>query len=267
MSLIENQRIGVWINYSDPIVPCLLEAVYLALKLEKEICLFACYTTQKQKILFERTAEKYAAIILKDLPASRVSVLIKKGRFQQLVKSLGDEENFVLLCFNQQLRRSTLKAFYRSGFPFYISKSKENETNLFKKILIPIDFRNNTKTATLWGSYLGRFNQSDVLLYTANDQNDDDLREKVEQIVAFVKKFYGQFFFNFNFEKGEASSWNIHHEAMKNCDKHDLYIFTGSLNVSFIDWIIGPFEMRVVNKSTNSVLMINPQKELYVLCD
>jgi hypothetical protein len=267
MPLIENQRIGVWMNHSEPIGPCLIEAVYLALKLEKEVCLFASYTREKEKLHYEKKALLYAETILKDIPCISVSSLIKKGSLKDLVKKLGDEENFVLLCFNQKINKQILQAFYRSGFPFYISKSKENETIHFKKILIPIDFRNNTKTATLWGSYLGRFNQSDILLYTANDRKDDDLHAKVESIIAFVRKFYGQFFFNFGFHQGENNSWKIHQEALKASQNHDLYIFTGSLNVTLLDWIIGPFEKRIVNQAEISVLMINPQKELYVLCD
>ncbi|MBN2805496.1 MAG: hypothetical protein JXR22_02475 [Prolixibacteraceae bacterium] len=267
MSLIENQRIGVWMNHCDPIGPCLLEAVYLSIKLEKEVCLFACYSGEKEKQHYEKKASLYAETILKDIPGIRVTNLIRKGSLKNMVKQLGDEENFVLLCFNQKINKQILQAFYRSGFPFYISKSNESSTSLFKKIMIPIDFRNNTKTATLWGSYLGRFNQSDILLYTANDRKDDDLQAKVESIIAFVRKFYGQFFFNFGFHQGESNSWKIHQEALKASEHHDLYIFTGSLNVTLLDWMIGPFEKRIVNQSEISVLMINPQKELYVLCD
>jgi hypothetical protein len=46
-----------------------------------------------------------------------------------------------------------------------------------------------------------------------------------------------------------------------------LVIFTGSLNVTLADRIIGTFEMRMIKKSKNTpVLLINPQKEMYVLC-
>lgn len=267
MPLIENQQIGVWMNHCEPIGPCLIDAAYLALKLEKNLCLLATYTSEKEKLHHENKARLYAETMQRDLPSISISMILRKGKLHEHIRWLGDEENFVLLCFNKKITRGILKAFYLSGFPFFISKNKEGHQKLFKKILIPIDFRINTKTATLWGSYLGRFNQSDVLLYTANDKNDEDLKAKVQDNIAFVKKFYGQFFFNFYFEMGKSNSWMIHHDALTLQENHDLYIFTGSLNVSPVDWLIGPFEMRIVNKASLPVLMINPQKELYVLCD
>lgn len=267
MAKIEDQRILVWCNRSNPIKNCIIDAVYLAIQLEKEICIFANYTSEKEKIEYQKLVHVYAETVKKDLPNLDVSKLVLEGEMIDLVRELGEKYNVIMLCCNDKIDNHLLKIFYRSSFPFFFSKKDDVSDNKFKKVLIPIDFRNSTKDATLWGSYMGRFNQSEIVLYTANDKKDQDLNSKVNNIVAFVKRFYGQFFFNFWFQEGKTGSWGIHEDAAKEAHQFDLFIFTGSFNVSSADWIIGPFEKRIINKLNTSALLINPQKEMYVLCN
>ncbi|HNW51484.1 MAG TPA: hypothetical protein PKH79_10400 [Prolixibacteraceae bacterium] len=266
MAKIEDQRILIWCNEEENLRQTLIDAVYFALKLEKEVCLFAHYKKEKEKKELENRISVYANIIQQDIPQLSVATLLLPGELEDIIGELGEKFNCIMLCFGGNLTTPLLKAFYQSGFPFYFSRGNAQSGNRFKRILIPIDFRNNTKDATLWGSYLGRFNQSEIELLKANDK-DPDLKDKVETIVSFVKKFYNQFKFNYWMNNGEKSSWGIHEEAVTKSYAYDLLIFTGSLNVSLADQIVGPFEKRLVKKSTiTPVLLINPQKEMYVLC-
>jgi hypothetical protein len=236
-------------------------------KLEKKICLFANYSSKEEKIKFNRCINNYATTIKKDLPDLEVSTLLFEGKLEKHIGILAKKYNAILFCCYGPMNQSLLKAFYRSSIPFFFSKEQSIKTHRFKNILIPIDFRNSTKDATLWGSYMGRFNQSDIFLHTANDNKNTDSHRKVEKTIAFVNKFYNQFHFNFQFQQGKSSSWGIHSEANNIADQFDLLIFTGSLNVTLIDRILGPFEKRIINKTKTSILLINPQEELYLICN
>jgi hypothetical protein len=266
MAKIEDQRILVWCNQDENLQQTIIDAIYFAMKLEKEVCLFAHYNTEKEKKNLQNRISTFADVIKKDIPQLSVTILLLKGNLDQLMRDLGEKYNAIMLCFGGKLNNKILHAFYLSGFPFYFSRGKNRGATKFKKIIIPVDFRNNTKDATLWGSYLGRFNKSEIVLLKATDKNPE-LNQKVDTIMAFVKKFYDQFIFNYWITDGEKSSWGIHYEAVVKSVEYDLLIFTGSLNVSPIDWIFGPFEKRMIKKSvTTPVLLINPQKEMYVLC-
>lgn len=267
MSQIEDQRIVVWCKHDTMLQTVLLDAVHLAIQLEKELCLFGNYQNRKQKKILEQRISNYASVIKKDLPQLDISSLLLEGRLPNLVKELGEKYNTILLCSGTLFNRELLKAFYRSGFPFFFSKQHNTAGHRFKKVMIPIDFRNSTKDATLWGSYMGRFNQSDISLYVANDMKAPEQQQRVDRIVAFVQRFYSQFGFGFRFEKGSKNSWGIHREALERTRPDELLIFTGSLNVSLPDHLIGPFEKRIVKKATSAVLLINPQQELFVLCN
>jgi hypothetical protein len=263
MAKIEDQRILIWCNNEENIQQTIVDAVYLALKLEKDICLFANYIDDNEKNRLAQKASVYANIIQNDIPSLSVTTLFLKGELFSLMKELGETYNAILFCQGGKMTNQLLKAFYHSGFPFYFSR--KNSENKFKKIIIPVDFRNSTKDATLWGSYLGRFNNSEIVLLKAKE-NDSDQKQQVDSIIAFVKRFYNQFFFNFWVHEGEKNSWGIHKEAMTKTSEFDLVIFTGSLNVTLADQLIGPFEKRLVNQSEIPVLLINPQMDLFVLC-
>jgi hypothetical protein len=265
MAKIEDQRIVVWCNEDENFKQTILDAVYFAVRLEKEVCLFANYINDIERDVFTKRLSVYAEVIKKDIPSITVSTLLLKGKLSTQMKELGEKYNAILFCVGGKVTNPLLQAFYRSGFPFYFSKEGQTEAKTFKRIIIPIDFRNSTKESTLWGSYLGRFNQSEIVLLRANEKNGEQ-KQQVDSIVAFVKKFYSQFFFNYWVVDGKHNSWGIHREAIDNTEDFDLMIFTGSLNVSLADRLIGPFEKRLVNRSKIPVLLINPQKELFVLC-
>ena len=266
MSKIEDQRILIFCNEKKNIKQTIIDAAFLALKLEKEVCFFACYNKEKEKEQFLKETTSLASILKKDLPQLPVSTLVLKGKLYKLIKELGEKYNSIMLCSGGKVSNTYLKAFYNSGFPFYFSREGRSVDKGFKRIIIPIDFRNGTKDSVLWGSYLGRFIGSEITLLKAKD-NDNDLSVKVEGGIASALKLYNKFSFSYKVAESNVSSWKIHTKAMELSDKYDLLIFTGSFNVILPDKIFGPFEKRIVNKiNSTSVLLINPQAEMYVIC-
>ena len=214
MAKIEDQRILIWCNREKELQGVILDAVYIALKFEKEICLFGNYHSEKEKKVLNDRSQLYANIIKRDMPNLDVSTLLLKGKLKDLIHKLGEDYNAILFCCSGKINQQLLVAFYRTGFPFYFWKATELKEIRFKNIQIPIDFRNSTKDATLWGSYFGRFNNSEIELRVANDI-DLNLQQKVEQLVEFVRNFYGQFFFRYNIKSGSSNSWKIHKEALQ----------------------------------------------------
>lgn len=267
MAKIEDQRILVWCNSISNLKHTIIDAAYLAAKLEKELCLFACYNNPKQKKTYNSRTKLLAQITQAEMPSINVSSLTIKGKLKNLVPILAKEYNTILLCFGCKVNRGIIKAFYRAQFPFFFSKEHQIETKLFKKVIVPVDFRESTKNAALWGSYLGRFNESKICLFCANDKSDNTLKAKVQQSAKSILKLFDQLNLTYQITTGKKGSWGIHSEVLYHSNTFDLLIFTGSYNVSFFDQLIGPFEKRLTNKSTIPVIIVNPQKEMHVLCE
>lgn len=266
MAKIEDQRILVWCNNQQNLIRAVFDAALLSLKLEKELCLFANFSKRDEcKELTDRV-NNLAAIVKNEIPKLEVTVLVLEGKLLDLIKPLGESYNTILLCFACKMNYKLLKAFYRARFPFFFAKNDGMKANPFQKVLIPVDFRESTKDALLWGSYLGRLNQSDVILLKASDKYDSDLQAKVNRSVESTQKLYQKLAFNYQIENGKVGSWRIHAEAMKKSEAFDLMIFSGSLNVTPLDYVLGPFEKRIINNSKCPVILINPQKEMYLIC-
>lgn len=266
MAQIEDQRILVWCNKEKNIQPAIIDAVYLAIKLEKEVCLFANYNIAETRKKFFIRITKYAEIIKKDFPELNVSTLLLQGKLPALMNELGEKYNSIMLCCGTKFTNKLLSAFYESGFPFLFSRPTQIQDNRFKKIIIPIDCRNKTKDATLWGSYMGRFNRSELILHVAND-SDPESKLKIAKIVAFIKKFYGQFIFNYWFQTTQIESIEILNNSVSINEKFDLLIYTGNAKVLVHNKTVNPIEKSIINKTSTPVLLINPEKDMYVLCN
>ncbi|NLU37930.1 MAG: hypothetical protein GXX78_03465 [Bacteroidales bacterium] len=265
MAKIEDQRIVIDCTCEVQLQQTIIDAVYLALKLEKEICFFGNYLNTSEKEHLQQRTAFYANFVKKDIPSLPVSVLLLEGKLNKLVKELGEKYNTILYCYSGAMDNRLLEAFYRSGFPFYFSKKQVSNSNQFSKILIPVDFRNSSKDSALWGSYLGRFCNAEIKLLVANEKNTED-QDLVASNTESISRLFNQFSFPWSSVLGNSSSWGIHKEAVKNEEPFDLIIFAGSLNVTLVDKITGTFEKRLVNLSEKSVLLINPQRELYLIC-
>ncbi len=266
MAKIEDQRILVFCNEDNNLKQAIIDAAFMALKLEKEVCLFGCYVSEKGKERLRKKIDRYSQVLVEEIPELELTTLLLKGKLKNLVKELGEKFNTIMLISGGKMSNSFLSAFYRSGFPYYFARKGKPAEETFRKIIIPVDFRNSTKDSILWGSYLGRFNNSEITLHKANDK-DSELSVKVNEALSSSTKLYSKFSFPYRTIEGQTGSWRIHKEALKKAGEYDLFIFSGSLNVTLPDKILGVFEKRIVNRSLETpVLLINPQVEMYVIC-
>lgn len=266
MARIEDQRILVWCNQREGIDVAIRYAVYLAKVLEKEVCFFGSYSSNSDRKGCELRVEAISNAIAPMAQGISFSKLVLKGRLKDLVEVLGQKYGAVLLCLYGKMKRRHMQAFYNSGFPFlYVKDDLALQKNL-QNIVVPIDFRSGTKESIVWSSYMGRFNNSRITLLKAKDKDADNYKD-MEQIAKYAKNLFSKFNFGYRFEQGKRSSWSIHREAVVRYSNSDMLIFTGSLNVTPIDYIYGPFERNLVNKVEHTaVLLVNPQREMYIMC-
>lgn len=266
MARIEDQRIIIWCNQEKGIDLVIQYAIYLAKVLEKEVCFFGSYTNDRDRKKTEKKIDAIASAIAPLVNDISFSRLVLKGRLKNLVETLGQKYGAVLLCIHGPMKRRHMQAFYNSGFPFLYVKNGLALQKQLQEIIVPIDFRQGTKESIVWSSYLGRFNRSKITLLKAND-HDAENSEDMNIVAKYAERLFSQFNFKYQFVQGKKSSWKIHREAIDKFDNTDLIIFTGSLNVTPIDYLYGPFERLLVNKAQNTaVLLVNPQREMFVMC-
>jgi hypothetical protein len=88
--------------------------------------------------------------------------------------------------------------------------------------------------------------------------------------VEFFKKFLSSLNVRFSLIEGKSTSWGIWNETLANAKSWngDALIFSGSSSVSLLDLLIGLPEKKIIRQAGNlPVLLINPRKDICVLCD
>jgi hypothetical protein len=269
MSTNSAQKVIVICDFTEKMKEVLVHGARMAGILKKELCLAAFWKDQSSKseiqdklIQVSRSLKSY----LSDIPVSWL--LLQKNLFANMQK-LVDEYNAVLVVLHQTDIRWSIKAFQQSSIAFLYVKGEVPRFLSYKNVLVPVDYRKASKETSLWASYFGRFNKSQVQLIYAREPNSDD-EERLMRNLQFFKKFLSSLYVKHAETEGKSSSWGICSETLLRANEWngDVMIFSGSSTLSILDLIIGLPEVKLIRKAGNMpVLMINPRKDICVLCD
>lgn len=269
MSNISDQKVVVVCDFSERMKDVIVHGVRMADILKKELCLLAIWKDKVQKNQIQEKILQTSRSLKSNLPNMPISTLLLQKSLQDNMARLTDEYNAVIVVLHQSDVKSGLKAFSESTIAFLFVNGSLPEFLRYKNVLVPIDYRKASKESSLWASYLGRFNKSEVHLVYASETGKDQAN-KLKNNLRFIKKFLSSLYVKHHFTPGKSNSWGIFMETLIHANEWngDVMILAGSMNISLIDWIIGLPEEKIISKAGNlPILIINPQKDNCVLCD
>lgn len=269
MSDISEQKVMVVCDFSERMKDVIVHGARMADILKKELCLLAVWKNKENKILVYQNMAATTKSLKSKLPTLQISSLLIKGSLRDNMTKLAKDYNAILLVLHQADIKKSLSAFRESYIAFLYVNGSEVENLRYKNVLVPLDYRKATKESALWASYLGRFNRSLVTVVYAKEKITDQA-DKLLKNLNFMKKLFSNLKVSYQVIPGKSSSWGIFKETLsRSALLHgDVMVLVGSTYISLIDRIIGLPEEKMVKKAGNmSVLIINPQKEICVLCD
>ena len=138
-----------------------------------------------------------------------------------------------------------------------------------QKIVLPLDLRKGNNDSALRCYWFGRFNQSEIIVVAANDKSRDS-QQQVTQNVIHAKKLFGQLRIAHKMYKGEKGNFQNSFEALQFALKSesDMLALPGSSIITPLDRIIGLPEGKIIKNAQHlPVLLINPRRDNYILCD
>ena len=269
MSNNSEQKIVAICDFSERMSEVIVHAVRMADILRKELCLIAVWKNEAQKIQIQEKLILTTRNLKSNLLNMQISWLLIQKSLYFNMQRLVDNYNAVLVVLHQTDINWALKAFQRSSIAFLFVNGNTPEFLSYKNVLVPVDYRKASKETSLWASYFGRFNRSQVQLIYAHESNKEDAGRLFRNL-EFFKKFLSSLNVRHYEIAGKTSSWGICNETldMANECNGDVMIFSGSSSISLIDLLIGLPEKKLILKAGNlPVLMINPRKDICVLCD
>ena len=269
MSNIYDQKIVVVCDFAVTMKDVIVHGVRIADILKKELCMVAFWKDKNQKAQVQEQLTNASSRLQANLPGILLSTLLLQGSLLENMAKVVDSYNAVLIVLHQSAVKTGLKAFRESTVAFLFVNGSVPEFLRYKNILVPVDCRKASKEASLWPSYLGRFNQSVVNLVYSKE-TDPDQEKILKNNLSFIQKFFSNLNVRHRLIAGESSSWGIFNETLNNAPlwNGDVMSFAGSTYISLIDLIIGLPEEKIVRKAGNlPILIINPRKDVCILCD
>ena len=271
MTEVKHQKIIVFLSLTETDKNLILNGIRIATIFKKELCL--CYNhSKKEKQLIEEISIKltnYLIPIKNELPGLKISTLILSESLSKIPEKLADDHEAILMLAGTHEFKKYAKSLEESSVPFLFVNVKEQVFSEFKKLILPIDFRKENQDCMLWGSYFGRFNSSGIVVVAANDKAKEEQRQ-VAVNVALGRKWFQKFKIEHKVFKGSKSSFQNAFEALELAlsSESDLLILLGSSTITLVDLLIGLPEKKITKRAGKlPILIINPRKDNYILCD
>lgn len=270
MGVKKEQKIIVFTTLSPKDKTLILNGIKLASVFKKELCLFYHLKNNELKKgeQIRKQLTEYTVLIKNDIPSLKTSELLLSEPLLEIPDILADDFEAILLIADTEQFKKLSKAVTESPVPFLFI-GPNTPVSLFKTIILPIDLRKENSDSALWSSWFGRFNHSNIIVIAANEKNKESQRQ-IARNISFAKKLYLKFNIIHKLFKGRKSSLQNSFEALDFAltEKADLLILLGSSVVTPLDWLIGLPERKIIRNAGNlPVLLVNPRRDNYILCD
>ncbi len=270
MSEKKIQKIAVLITFSQSDKSLILNGIKIASIFKKELCLVYRYSKREKhkRNYLKQKMQEYLVPVKYEIAELVTSSLLVSGKISELPEMLADDFEIILIVSDSAHFRRYSKAAAESPVPFLFINA-DADVSQFSKIILPLDMRKESSDSALWSSWFGRFNFSKVIVLAASDKGKD-AQKQVAKNVILTKKLMKKSGIIHKIYKGQKSSLGNAFEALElaQSSKSDLLIVLGSSIFTPIDWLVGLPERKIIKKAGEiPVLLVNPRRDNYILCD
>jgi hypothetical protein len=263
------QKIVVFIRLEDSDSVLIPYGVHLAKVFSKELCLFYHST---EAYLAEMTEEKlntYRQLIHLENPSLSVSFLTGKFKRENLAVVLADEHEAILLVAGSSMCKTLSRSLQNSPIPFMYVNERYPCIPDFSTVFFPVDLRIQNRDAMKWILYFGRYNPSEIVVIGANDKSKSN-RRLVNGNVSMIRKNLTKYGIQHRIYQGTRSSLRVHDEGFDAATlwHAGMLVLLGSSVITVLDMIIGLPEEKIVRHARGlAVLVVNPRRETYLVCE
>jgi len=283
MTKPENQQILIFDDFTEQGNHAILHGFNLAKIFKREVTLVHIIHTVKKNNRADDEHFQKADKILKDKALKLenewsipVRVLLSMENIFDRIDQLIDDHNGIIAVtgihhekekkfFNA---KNILKMFRNARIPYVIADAPPVK-ELYKRIVLPVNYYIENKEKALWASYFGRFHSSEIsILHTSF--KDKGYRLLQENILKFTRQFFNEFSLNYLLYHMEKAPVSIDRYALiyaRDINAGMIIVMT-TLEYAFDDYLFGPPEKKIMQEiSGTPVMFINPRKDLYCMCD
>lgn len=242
--------------------------IKLAFVFKKELCLVHNLSKRNKNSEAKQLLVSYAEHVKSEIPALVVSTLLLSENKSMLPDVLAEHHEGIIIIANSANFKNHTGMLSESPVPFLFVHPESSILD-YNRLVQPLDLRKENSDSSLWCTYFGRFNRAEIVSVAANDKSKEG-KQGVKKNVVLTKKLYQKFNIVHHMYKGTRSSFRNSFEALELALASDCNLFTmlGSSSVTPLDYLVGLPERKVIRRAGKlPVLIINPRRDNYVLCD
>lgn len=164
--------------------------------------------------------------------------------------------------------KNILKMFRNARIPYVIADASPGK-DLYKKLVLPVNYYIENKEKALWASYFGRFHSSEISIIHTSFR-DKGYKVLQESILKFIRQFFNEFCLNYTLHHTGNIPVSIDRFALTYAREINagIIIVMTTLEYAFDDYLFGPPEKKILQEISGvPVMFINPRKDLYCMCD
>jgi nucleotide-binding universal stress UspA family protein len=157
-----------------------------------------------------------------------------------------------------------LKVVGSSKVPLIIVQEKGPIHNSYKKIIVPIDSKSETKQKTLQCINIAKMFDAKIFLYK-QFSTDEENNKNINNNITFISNQFNQHNVLFEIANQEHSgSFEKDFIGYAKNSEADLIVILTTVDKDFKDLVMGPVEEYVINnKDQIPVMCVNPMQSLY----
>lgn len=236
---------------------------------KKELCLtFNAPKRSNHQAAHREKISDYARVVKQELPGMKVSTLLLSENTSRLPDVLAENHEGIIIVANSEKFRKHSGSVTESSIP-WLFIHPESTIEDYNRIVQTLDLRKENSDNSLWCSYFGRFNQAQIVAVAANDSSKEG-KTNVARNVKLSTKLYREFGIVHKIYKGGRSSLRNVFEALEMALVSDcnLFVMLGSSSITPLDYLIGLPEKKIIKQAGKlPVMVINPRRDNYILCD
>lgn len=270
MAEYREQKIVVLTELNQNDAGLIRHGIKLASVFKKELCLVHNLPGRKNKPAekTKRLLTSYAEHVKAEIPSLAVSTLLLSECKCALPDVLAERHEGIMIVANLLIFKKYSGMLGESPVPVLFVHPQSSILQ-YDRLVQPLDLRNENSDSSLWCSYFGRFNNAEIVSVAANDKSKE-AKHGVAKNVVLAKKLYQKFKIVHRIYKGTGSSFRNSFEALELALASDCNLFAmlGSSSITPLDYIVGLPERKVIRRAGKlPVLVINPRRDNYILCD
>ncbi|MCK9163369.1 MAG: hypothetical protein WCR29_00785 [Bacteroidales bacterium] len=165
--------------------------------------------------------------------------------------------------------KELFKNLYESRVAYFIVDQNQKEPLSFDKAILTINNMRESKEKVLWGSYFGRFSESEIIVYYHN-YKDEFHRHQLHYNIKFLMKMFDNFKINYKLKLSSNPKTYVDYQAIDYAREigAGLVICQTTKDKDWTNSIFGLKELKTIENNLDiPILFVNPRNDLFILCE